>query len=160
MQSFSEITGREKLIEIVRWFCVLPTAALGDFVASLVVRAVVRIASYGGLGFLGNSTFAYWFVLFLSYGPQKAVFVVSGSKMAPRRQLTSSIVLAVLGISLSLMTHVLGQHLAGNHVGMVNYSHLFAESAGLLSGAAYMVFQIARKRRKAITERPDHPQHS
>ena len=153
MGSFTEITGRKKLIEIVRWFCVLPVAVLGDFVASFVVRAVVRIASYGGLGILGNSTFAYWFGLFLSYGPQKAAFVVLGSKMAPRRQLTSSIVLTVLGFSLSLMTHVLGQHLAWNHVGIVNYSHLFAESAGLLSGTAYLVFQIARNRRTVMSMR-------
>ncbi|MSR56636.1 MAG: hypothetical protein EXS05_03050 [Planctomycetaceae bacterium] len=59
--------------------------------------------------------------------------------MAPRRQMATAIVLTVLGLFVSLMTHVVGQHLAGNHVGIVNYTHLFAESAGVLGGAAYIL---------------------
>src|SRR5262245_47440061 len=108
MRSFSELTHREQLIEIARWFCVLPAAVFGEFAVSFLVMAVARIASYGGLGMLGDSSFAYWCGLFLSHGPQKAAFVIMGAMVAPRRKVATAIALAVLGLGLSLMTHVVG----------------------------------------------------
>ena len=56
--------------------------------------------------------------------------------MAPRHQIATAFGLTGLGIGWSLMTHVIVQHLAANRVGLVNYIHFSAESAGLLGGAA------------------------
>src|SRR4051812_16599293 len=106
MRSFSKLAGRERLIELVRWFCVLPAAVLGDCAVSFLVRAVVQIVRAGGSGILGDSSLAFWFGVLLSYGPPKAAFVIAGAKMAPRQQVASSIVLTMLGLGLSLMTHI------------------------------------------------------
>lgn len=149
MQSSSEITRRDTLLAIARWVCILPGAMLGDLATSIVVRAVAMIASSGGLAMLGQSSVGYWSGQFLCYAPPKATFVVLGAKMAPRSQVAVSIALAVLGLCLSLLKHVLGQYLAGNRVGFTNYMHFCAESAGLLCGAAYMARQMAQARRKA-----------
>jgi hypothetical protein len=151
MKPFSELTGRGRLIEVLRWFCVLPAAVLGDIVAKVVVGAVVQIASYGGWGILGDSNIAYSLRVLLYYVPPKSAFVIAGAKMAPRHQRATAIVLTLLGLLFSLMTHVIGQRLAGDRVGIVNYTHLFAESAGVLGGAAYILLQVWRNRRTEIT---------
>jgi hypothetical protein len=151
MRPFSELTDGGKLIEVVRWLCVLPAAMLGSFVVQLIVGAVVQIADNSGLGILGDSKIAYSLRLFLFYVPRESVFVIAGAMTAPRHQMATAIVLTVLGICLSLMTHVVGQHLAGNHVGLVNYTHFFAESAGAVGGAAYIFLQDRRKRPTDVT---------
>jgi hypothetical protein len=55
-------------------------------------------------------------------------------------------VLTVVGVCLSLMTHVAGQHLLGNRVGTANYTHFLVESAGLVCGAAYILWQDWKRR--------------
>ncbi|HTN04919.1 MAG TPA: hypothetical protein VL132_23730 [Planctomycetaceae bacterium] len=152
MRSFSDLTGREKLVEILRWFCVLPAAFVGDYIASSVFRYLLSLASKCGLAIIGVSTFADGIGLVLSYGPPKTIFVLVGSQVAPRRQLTISIVLAFLGIGLSLMTNVVGQFLVGNRVGIVNYGHFSAEFLGLLCGPAYLILQRTRNCRNSMSD--------
>lgn len=144
MTPFSELTGRARRIEVLRWLGVLPAALLGDFVVHFILGAVVHFASYGGWG-TGGSNIAYVLSLFLYYVPRKSAFVIAGAKTAPRHQAPAAIVLTLLGLVLSLMIHVVGQHLAGNRVGIVNYTHFVAESAGVLGGAAYILWQVWRK---------------
>ena len=140
MRRISELTRNGKLIEALRWLCVLPAAVLGDSAVQFIVGAAAQIVGLGGSRSLSDSGIAYLLTLFLYYVPRKAVFVVAGATMAPRRRIATAIVLAVLGISLSLVIHVLGQHFAGNRVGLVNYTHFSLESAGILGGAAFIVF--------------------
>ena len=144
MRSFSELSSREKRMEIVRWLCVLPAAVLADFAVSFVVGTIVRS---GGLKIRGESSIAYWFVLVLTYGSPKAAFVAAGAKTAPRRPVAIAVVLTVIGFCLSLMTHVVGQHLAGNRVGATNYAHLFAETAGLICGTTCIIYRAGQHRR-------------
>jgi hypothetical protein len=151
MRTFSELTRRGRLLEVLRWLCVLPVALLGDFVMQFIVGAVVQIASYGGWGDLGNSNIGYAFGIFLYYVPRKSAFVIAGAKMAPRHQIAAAIGLTVLGFLLSLMTHVVGQYLGGNRVGITNYMHFLAESVGVLGGATYIVLQAWRERRTGMT---------
>lgn len=148
MTPFSELTGRARVIEILRWFCVLPAAVLGAFVAQFLLGAVVHVVSSGGWGSLGDSNIAYTLRLFLFYVPHNALFVIAGAKMAPRRQLGTAIVLAILGILFSLLTHVVGQLLRGGLVGTTNYAHFLAESAGALGGAGYILLQVRGKLRQ------------
>jgi hypothetical protein len=150
MKPFSELTGRARRIEVLRWLCVLPAAVLGVVVVQILVGAVVRIAGYGGWGIPGDSNIAYCLRLFFFYVPAKSAFVIAGAKMAPRRQLATAIVLALFGFLFSLMTHVVRQHLTGNRVGIGNYTHFFAESAAALGGAAYILVQGWRNRRTDI----------
>jgi hypothetical protein len=146
MRLLSDLTGRARLYEVLRWLCVLPAAFLGDIVAQFVSGAAVQIAKSVGGGVLGDSTFTYSLGVFLYYVPRKSVFVIAGAKMAPRVQMATAIGLMVLGILISLMTHVVGQHLAGNRVGIVNYIHFLAESGGALCGMACILFHVWRKR--------------
>jgi hypothetical protein len=148
---FSELTGRGKLIEVLRWLCVLPAAVLVDNATQFAVDAAVQIASYVGLGILRDSIIVYFLSVLLDYVLPKSAFVVAGAKMAPRYQRATAIVLALLGFSFSLMTHVISQHLAGRRLGIHNYTHLFAETAGVLGGAAYMSLEFWRIRRTAGT---------
>ena len=147
MRPFSELTGRGRHIEVLRWVCVLPAAVLGGMVVQFLVWAVVQIASLGAWSSLGDSNFAYGLKVFLYYVPWEVAFVVAGAKMAPRHPMATATVLTILGLFLSLMKHVVVQHLAGNRVGIVNYTHFFAESMGVLGGAAYILLQVWRNRR-------------
>ena len=148
MKAYSELTGLGRLIEVLRWLCVLPAAVLGDIALEIVVAAAVQIADYGGSGILDDSDVAYSLRLFLYYVPQKSAFVIAGAKMAPRYQRATAIALTVLGFLFSLMTHVIVQHLDGRRVGIANYTHLFAESAGVLGGAACILLEVGRNRRQ------------
>jgi len=147
MKPISELTGRRRLIEVIRWLCVLPAAVLGDIAAEFVVETVAQIATYGGWGTLGDSSIAYSLRLLLFYVLPKSAFVMAGAKMAPRYQRATAVVLTFLGLLFSLMTHVIVQHLDGKRVGIVNYTHVLAESAGMLGGAAYILLQARRNRR-------------
>lgn len=144
MEPFSQATRNEKLVMGLRWAGVLPAAVLGGFVVRMVVGAIVQVTGLGAGGALGDSNAAYWIRLLLYFGTREAAFVIAGTKMAPRRQATVSIVLAIIGVLVALMTHVVGQHLAGNRVGSVNYTHFLAESAGALGGSAFVLWRSRR----------------
>jgi len=58
--------------------------------------------------------------------------------MAPRHQVATSIVLAVLEILASLFTPLDLEQSEGNRVGFVNWTHVLAEFAGLLAGVAFI----------------------
>jgi hypothetical protein len=145
MQSFHELTSREKRIQILRWLCVLPAAALAEFVVHWIVGSVLRVAVSAVPGALGESIVADSFMV-LYLAPATAAFVVVGAKVSPRRQFETAIALAVLGILLSLATHVIVQLFGGNRVGFRNYMHFTAEAVGAIGGAAYVFVQARRNR--------------
>jgi hypothetical protein len=160
MKPFSELSRRAKLIEVLRWLGVLPAALLADFAVLRIVGAVFAVAHLvgsGRWGTPGDSGIAYPLSVLLYYVPRQLAFVVAGAKVAPRHQTATAIVLTGLGIFVSLMTHVVGQHLAGNRVGTTNYTHFLAESAGLLSGAGCLLWRDWRKCRadRGGVSRPD-----
>jgi hypothetical protein len=146
MTPFSKLTGRGKLIEVLRWLCVCPAAVLAETVVGYLVGAVTLIVT-GGWGIPGDSNFVHCLRLFLYYVQPKSIFVIAGVKTAPRQPMATAIVLSVIGILLSLVKHVVGQHLAGNNVRIVNYTHLVAESTGTLCGAALILLHVRRDRR-------------
>lgn len=133
---------RPELIEVLRWIAVLPAAVLGAMAVQFLIGALVQLTRHGGWDILGGSSVSYP-ALFLLYMPRKAAFVIAGALTAPRHHIATALVLAVLGLCISLMIHIIGQHLAGNHVGPANYTHFLAESAGLLCGFAG-IFWLAR----------------
>src|SRR4051812_45141551 len=110
MKPFSELTGRGKLIEVFRWLGVLPVAVIADVATQFVGEAVVQIARYVGWDMFGASTFANPLDLFLFYLTPKSALVIAGAKTAPRHQRATAIVVTLLGILFSLLTHVISQH--------------------------------------------------
>ena len=154
MKPFSELTVRGRLIEALRWLCVLPASALGHVAAQLVIGSVLQIARSGGLDIFGDSSIANSIIRFLWHLPPNAAFVIAGAKIAPRHQKTTAIVLTLFGLVFSLMTHVISQHFfAGRRLGFNNYMDLCAESAGALGGAAYILFQDRKNRRREMNAR-------
>jgi hypothetical protein len=71
MKRFSELTSRQKLIEVLRWLCVVPTAVLARTVAQFTVGAVVQVAGKGGWDNLLDSSIAYSLAVFLYYVPER-----------------------------------------------------------------------------------------
>jgi hypothetical protein len=153
MKPFSELTVRGRLIEALRWLCVLPASALGHVAAQLVIGSVLQIARSGGLDIFGDLSIANSIIRFLWHLPPNAAFVIAGAKMAPRHQKATAIVLTLFGLLFSLMTHVINQHRAGRRLGMTNFMDLGAESVGALGGAAYIVWQALKNRRLEVTTR-------
>ena len=143
MRSFSRLTTRARLLELVRWLAVLPAAGVGQVMVALLLGTVFRTARHAGAGMFDSVPLADWFLLIVTYAPPTAAFVLCGSLLAPRSQRTTSIVLAVLGLGLSLLTHLIGPAAAGNRFGLVNVFHLLAESLGFIVGVAVIASRTA-----------------
>jgi hypothetical protein len=143
MKSFAELTGKQKVIELLRWISVPAAAALGGFAARYISVLVSRLIVYGW-GASAESDFVDYLRLLIFYVPKEAAFVIAGAMMAPRSRLAAAINLAVAAMLMSLVVHVLGQR----NVGVVNYTHFTAESAGAALGAAYIFYSEKAKGRR------------
>ena len=98
----------ERAVGWLRWACVLPAAVLGRVSAQLVAEVVGRLA-VSAWGRPAESAFVDDLLLLLLSIPKEAGFVVAGAKMAPRGRLATAIVLAVAGVLMSLIVHIVGQ---------------------------------------------------
>jgi hypothetical protein len=149
MRPFFELTRRGKLIEVLRWFCVLPLALLADAAVremASFLYAAAHFVTYSDWGIFLDSSFPKPVRVFLFYVVPMSAFVIAGAKMAPRYRTVTAIVLNFLGIFFSLMTHVIFLHFAGDRAGITNYTHLAAETLGLLSGVGGIVWLERRRR--------------
>lgn len=109
---------------ILRWLAVFPAAILAGWLAHYVSGlASVAVAS------VTSASISYYLRLLIYYSLKNAFFVLAGSLVSPR-PLPIAIVLAVLSIALSLITHILTQQ----RVGTTNYVHFALETAGALMG--------------------------
>lgn len=106
MKPFSALTEKEKLIELLRWFSVLPAAVLGFFAAYYAGGFLLPLAEALGvvnppsdMGF--NRYLRYLIWLF----PMGVAFVIAGAKTAPRFRLAAASVLAVLWVLWTGRTH-------------------------------------------------------
>lgn len=82
-----------------------------------------------------SSAIVYWFRTMMYFVPKNAVFVFAGAMTAPRYRLNTALLLAAIAIGVALIVHVLGQQ----SVGVVNYIHFAAESAGVVGGVIGVV---------------------
>jgi hypothetical protein len=124
---------------ILRWLLVLPAALLAQSAVQLVGGSVIAAVAKSLGSRVQDAPVASWSHLLISYVLAALAFVVAGAKTAPQRRPATGCVLMVLGIGLSLLKHVIGQHLAGNRVGGTNYLHAGLEIAGYVAGAAVIV---------------------
>ena len=123
MKPFSDLTGREKKIELLRWCSVLPAAVLGGFIASIMADVVVRLASPDGM-----------LRVLITEFPKGAAIVITGAKTAPRARVPIAMILAALWISLSVIIHVL---LRGR-VGWSNYMAVVVAAVAAVGAAAFI----------------------
>lgn len=108
----------------------------------LYVGGLVSTLAEFGWGTVTESAFAFYVRFVMYYLPKKALFVIAGAKMAPRRRHAVTYALAAVAILMSLIVHVLGETTPG----ISNYTHFAAESVGAALGAAYMRFSSPSQR--------------
>lgn len=134
MKRFSELTGKEKLIELLRWLCV-PVASVGSvFVVRLMAGLVIRPLVVDPAGFPQSPLF-YRLILGQAFGILIAIlFVIAGAKLAPRFRATTAWVLAGLWIAQALLIHVL-VHLGQ---GTPHYVHFLIAALPAVAAAAYI----------------------
>lgn len=138
MQAFSELPSRQKRVEVMRWVLLVPAAVLAASAVELIVGGVARAAGSGGPVPWDPGSVGFWVRAVPYYVLPQFAFVVAGGRLAPRKQLAVAVLLVLVGGLLSLLKHVVGQHLAGNSVGFVNYAHFGLELSGLVAGAAFL----------------------
>ena len=96
MKSFSELTGKEKSTELLRWICVPAAAVLGVLALRIIAGFVMprAAAQLPGSVAMPTSDFSRFFLHSVSGILTAAVFVIAGAKTAPRGRLATTIVLA------------------------------------------------------------------
>jgi Na+-driven multidrug efflux pump len=133
VQVFGELSPRQKRIEVVRWLLLVPAALLASSTVQFVVGAFIGAIRDSSVP-LNSSSISFWAIAVPLYVLPEFVFVIAGGWIAPRKRLPVALLLMLLGGVLSLLKHVVFQHLAGNRVGPTNYTHFGLEMAGLLAG--------------------------
>ena len=136
MKSFSELTGKEKSIELLRWICVPAAAVLGVLAVHLIARFVMppALAQPPGSAAMPAPDFYRIYLLWIFRILMVAGFVIAGAKTAPRGRLATAIVLAGLWILSALSSHVL-VHLSR---GKPHYTHFVVEAVAA-AGAAVAI---------------------
>jgi hypothetical protein len=129
---------RQKSIEVVRWLLLLPGAWLASSAVTLIVGTLIRAIRSSSVP-VNSTSISFWAGAVPTYVLPEFVFVIAGVWIAPRKQRPVAFLLMLLGGVLSLMQHVVLQHLAGNRVGPTNYTHFGLELAGLLAGVVYIL---------------------
>jgi hypothetical protein len=142
MKSFSELTGKEKLIELLRWLCIPPAAMLGFVVAYYGGGFCLPLAEFVGIvnppsdmGFNRMLRYVIW--LF----PMGAAYVVAGALAAPRWRMLPALVLAVLWILWTGRIH-----------GWSRESVVGAAVAAM-SGAAFVFWSEGRRKRQPTSDK-------
>lgn len=139
MKPFSALTRKEKAIELLRWLCVLPAAALGDLAGKIVYGGVAALL-LRDLTYEGTDRWVRHVTACLLSG---IAVVVTGAKMAPRCRRTTAMVLAVIAVALATRTHwvVHGDDLP-----------VIAEAVGVACG---VVVVLCAERRNSCRDEPD-----
>jgi hypothetical protein len=151
MPSFSELTGKQRTTELLRWVFLAPTAML-TVVAPHIVASVVMprpVAQPPGYPPMPVSDFQrhvlpWVFSVFIGM-----LFVVVGAKMAPRYRAPTANVLAVVWILYSLSR--LAVHFGRGGYNPLHNWHFAVAVGGSLIGAAYIYFSERAKCRPAST---------
>ena len=108
MKRFSELTGQEKALELLRWLCVPLVAALGVVAVGMFAGAVISpiLAQLPGTLATPPSDFQR-FVLHRMFGVLMGLaFVIGGALTAPRGHTITAVVLAALWILYAFLMHV------------------------------------------------------
>jgi len=147
MKSFSELTGQEKAIELLRWLLV-PVASVGVvFVLILIARIAMppAMARLPGTAPPPVSDFQRWVMPGIFNVLISAGLVFAGAKVAPRGRLVTALVLAALWIGYSFLIHIY-VHLGR---GTPSYLH-FALSVTATLLAAALIGYAERSRDRGL----------
>lgn len=127
MKPFYALTRKERVIELLRWLCVLPVAVLGDFVGRIVYGGVAALL-FSELSYEGADRWVRHLVARLLSG---VALVIVGARMAPRWRRTTALALAALAFAMAVRTHWIVHR---DDVPVV------AEAVGVACGVALILF--------------------
>lgn len=134
MKSFSELTGKEKSVELLRWLLVPIVAAIVPVVPNVIGALVMPRLAAPLPGTSPTPDLPRIVLPWIFLGLTGAAFVIAGAKTAPRSRLTTAIVLAALWSLSALLSHVLMQPSPG----IRNYEHFTVTALSAVGGAAYL----------------------
>lgn len=142
MKSFSELTRKEKAIELLWWIGVLPVAMLAGLVGHMLMVAIVVQPVMSGLSREGTGRWLRHLIGgFLSGVP----FVVAGAKTAPRFRRVTALVLAACSIVSAVGIHWV------NHRDVIP---VVAATVAAVGGVAFLFYSERSKGRHAQTDQP------
>jgi hypothetical protein len=143
MKSFAELTAKQKCIEVVRWFCVLPAAVLAGMVPRLLYRLLVPplMVQPPGVPRIRVSDFQRFYLPHIMGAIMAAAFVIVGAKVAPRYRVAVAAVLAVLWIVYSYTVHVLPHQ--GHDPRF--YRYFFVATIAAAAAVAYVAYSNKRQ---------------
>jgi hypothetical protein len=154
VQVFGELSPRQKRIEIVRWLLLPPVALLASSGVPYLIGALLTAIRKNPVP-LDSGSMSFWALAVPVYILSEFVFVITGGWIAPRKQLLVALLLMLVGGVLSVLKHVVFQHLAGNRVGPTNYADFGLEMAGLIAGVVWIHRRVAgalRLRKPPLTD--------
>ena len=138
MKRFSELTGKEKLIELIRWLsvpvaAVVSVMALGLIAAAVTPRLRAQLPGDPVTQISDLQRFMFHRVFGVLMG---LAFVIGGAPLAPRGRVTAAIVLAGIWILYAFLIHV-AIHLGRGKPHLVDFAFAAAAAAG---GAAFIIY--------------------
>jgi hypothetical protein len=144
MTPFAELTGRQKVIEVLRWLAVVPAAVLSVAALRIIARFVMPplVIQPPGTPVIPVSEGRLLLVRAL-YILMGLAFVIAGASMAPRWHFATAVVLSLVWIGYSFLYQVL-VHLGQ---GPPHYVYFALESVSAACGAVaiYFIERIARR---------------
>ena len=148
MKSFSERTGKEKAIELLRWVLVPCVAVLAGFVVPRLIANFLMppaLAQPPGTPRVPPSDFQRFYLPWIATILMGAAFVIAGAKTAPRGRFATALVLVTLWTLYSLMWHVLVHPVRD----IRHYTQFLVATLAAASGAAYIAYSEKRPLREA-----------
>ena len=130
MKSFSELAGREKTGEVLRWFAVLPAAMLSRFTVLMI-----------GSGLKSFTAMVPALASLVREMPVAAAIVFVGSQVAPRFRVATAWFLAAIWVVISVISHLI----APTTLGLWNWLDAVFAITGATGAAAFVHFQVSRK---------------
>ncbi len=111
MPSFTDLSAREKIIEVVRWLLVVPAAWLAGMTPRFIDRLVrpPAMAQLPGMPQPPVSDFQRFYFHLLGI-VMAAAFVIVGAKVSPRWRVPVAGILAAAWIVFSYLIHVRPHH--------------------------------------------------
>ena len=138
MKTFSELTGKEKLIEVLRWIAVLPAAALGGAAAHILIILGNSPGCTRGMINPDESIIDRLMVVTISNIAFGATVVIAGAKTAPRaRRVTAFVLTGLLIFTSGMLVTVL----IGKPTAFADYLAVVVATASAIGGAIYIHVQ-------------------
>jgi len=139
MKPFSDLTGKEKSIEVLRWICVPVAALVGAMAVPMVLRLLIPppMAQLPGTPPTPGADVQRYVLPWIAPIVMSLPMVIAGAKTAPRWRLATAIVLAVLWALYAIQYYLVVHWVNGSGGHNAHFAVAIASGA---AGVAYVYF--------------------